>query len=268
MSEETTATQTAETLFDGVDTPETDVAPGQGDDEPNPQGNDPDTPVNTDPATRPEGLPEKFSSVEELARAYNEMGKKIRDKFNLPEGYDSPDQLLEEFTQLKEKNQPPESYELKLPEGVDELSEDDVRLFKEVGLNSEQAQKVVDYVVEAVAPAVREARAEVEKERLARAWNMDPEAPYFSERMSSIKQWAEQNLPKAVVQELSQSSNGVNAIYKMMQVGFEKNQVSGRTDEPQFNMTDIQSMVNDDRYWTDAAFRQEVMRKVQSLHKR
>jgi len=70
------------------------------------------------------------------------------------------------------------------------------------------------------------------------------------------------------VQELSKSSNGVNAIYKMMQAGFEKNQVSGQTSEPQVNMTDIQSMVNDERYWNDAAFRQEVERKIQGLHKR
>jgi hypothetical protein len=263
MSEE--AVETAQegngTLFDGVETPEAQV------NEPNPQGNDPNTLVKTDPATRPEGLPEKFSSVEELAQAYNEMGKKIRDKFNLPEGYDSPDQLLSEFTQLKEKNKPPESYELTLPEGVEELSEDDVQLFKEVSLNNEQAQKVVDYVIEAVVPAIQEAKVEVEKERLARTWNMDPKTPYFSERMSSIKQWADQNLPKAVVQELSQSSNGVNAIYKMMQAGFEKSQVSGQTSEPKLNMIDIQSMVNDDRYWTDAAFRQEVERKVQNLHR-
>jgi len=256
----------AETLFDGVETPEADVAVQSRD--PNPQGNDPDTPVKTDPATRPEGLPDKFSSVEELAQAYNEMGKKIRDKFNLPEGYESPDQVLEEFNQLKEKNQPPEAYELTLPEGMEELSEDDVNFFKETGLNTEQAQKVVDYVMEAVVPAVQEAKADAEKERLARNWNMDPESPYFSERMGSIKQWADQNLPKTAVQELSKSSNGVNAIYKMMQAGFEKNQVSGQTSEPQVNMTDIQSMVNDERYWNDAAFRQEVERKIQGLHKR
>lgn len=257
-----------EGILEGV-TPTEEPAGSAADPGPGPEGNDPNLQAQTDPATRPEGLPEKFQSVEELAQAYNEMGKKIRDKFNLPEGYESPDELLEEFNQLKQGTQLPDTYEVKLPEGSDGLSEDDVALFKELGLNNEQAQKAVDYIYEAVVPEIQEAKASLEKERLADTWNMDKDSPNFTDRLSSIKQWADQNLPANVTKELSSSANGVRAIFNLMQAGYERSAAPGQQSQaqPSFNMTDIQSRVNDERYWNDAAFRAETERMIQQLHK-
>lgn len=233
------------------------------------EGNDPSVRVEVDPASRPEGLPEKFQTMDEFVQAYNEMGKKIRDKFNLPEGYESPDQLLEEFNQLKESASPPEQYEIKLPEGPAELSEADVALFKELGLPNEKVQKLVDYVVKEVAPEVREARADAERDRLAATWNMSKEAPDFVDRLTAIKQWADQNLPETVVKELSTTASGVRALFNLMQAGYEKRATPGRQEQstPGFGLVDIQSRVNDDRYWNDAAFRVETERMMNQLHK-
>lgn len=233
----------------------------------NPERNNPEAPIAYAPGERPEGLPEKFTTMDEFVNAYNEMGKKIREKFNLPEGYESPEQLLEEFTQLKQKIQPPESYEIELPEGVRELSEDDVKFFKELGLNNEQAQKLINYVIETVSPILGETIINLEKERLGRTWSLDPESSFFSDRLLAIKDWADKNLSPSIVQDLSRSAYGINAMYKMMQAGYEKQQVTGQTAEATFSMKDIQELINDDRYWTNAAFRQEVERKIQQLYK-
>lgn len=228
-------------------------------------GNDPNVEPQVDPSTRPEGLPEKFNTVEELAQAYNEMGKKIREKFELPEGYESPSELIEEHQQLKEAVTPPEKYELNLPEGVEGLSEDDEAFFKELGLNNEKAQKVMDYFQEAVMPAVQQAQQEAEKERLGREWNMDPQSQHFTERLSTIRDWAQNNLPQSVVQELTRSANGVNAIYRMMNSQFNQSTAQTYTQQERVTPEQIESMVNDDRYWNDPAFRQEVERKIQNM---
>jgi len=263
--------QGEENLFgDTPDTNQQDQGVQPPDADHNVHGNDPNVQPQVDPSTRPEGLPEKFQTVEELAQAYNEMGTKIREKFDLPEGYESPSQVIEELQQLKESNTPPEKYEnLKLPEGVDELGESDTEFFKELGLSEEKAQKVMDYFTENVLPAMAEKTAEVEKERLGRQWGMDPQTPEFQDRMAALREWAYRNFPESAVQDMAKSASGVMGLYNMMKAGYDKQQTSmNQQSEPQVTPQQIQSMVNDDRYWNDAAFRAEVERKISQMHKR
>lgn len=184
--------------------------------------------VNTpeNPDARPDWLPEKFNSPEELVKSYNELGAKIR-----------------------EKNEPPETYELKLPEGVEGLSDDDVAAFKEVGLTNDQAQKLTEYLYEAVVPALSEAKVSLEKERLSMDWNMRPDSTEFAQQLASVKAWAQQNLPEAVVGELAKTANGVMTMSRLMKEGASQHRAVGTSHQNRPTQADLQAMMQDERYW-------------------
>jgi len=213
---------------------------------------------------RPEWLPEKFNSPEELVKAYNEMGNTIRGKFDLPEGFTSPEEVVEAYNNIKENGpEPPETYDLQAPEGLGDPTDADVEMFKEAGLTNQQAQKVMDQFAENVLPSVHEKQAEVENERLGRQWQMEPNTREFQDRMSQIKSWAEENMPAHAVNEMAKTSNGVNALYQMMQSGMESRMVSGSSaGTARLTQDELNSMVQDERYWTDPAYRQDVERKL------
>lgn len=208
-----------EGLFDGV---EAETPSAEADDVVN-TPEKPEEETDSD-AERPEWLPEKFKTPEDLVKAYNELGGKLR-----------------------EKNEPPEEYDVKFPNEEVELQEDDAEAFREMGLNNEQAQKLVDYFYENVVPELREARTEVEKQRLASNWGVDAESTEFQQRLVKLKSWASQNLPESAVKEMAKTHNGVNALYQMMQAKAEANLAQGgNTSRPA--KADLTKMMEDERY--------------------
>jgi len=211
---EVTDNQEPETIFDGVETPEPEAT----------QDDVVNTPENPD--ARPEWLPEKFKSPEELVKAYNEMGAKIR-----------------------EKSEPPESYELTDKDGnAVELLEADIQAYKDAGLTNEQAQKLIGYFYESIVPAITEARVSVEKDRLAMEWGVKSDSSEFSQQLASVKAWAQQNLPESVVNELSRSASGVVTLSKLMEQGAKAHMATSQP-ATRPNKGDLQNLMNDERYW-------------------
>ena len=194
---------------------------------------------------RPPWLPEKFKTPEDLVKAYNEMGKKIR-----------------------EKHGPPEQYEIELPEGVGELSEQDVEAFKNMGLTNDQAQNLVNHFYQEVVPAIQDARADAERARLASVWNMgSPDSHEFHQRLTEVKSWASRNLPEAVVNEMAKTHNGVNALYQMMQQGAERNQVKPASAQSRPSQKELMDLMNDERYLKrDPDFMEYVNRRFREAY--
>jgi hypothetical protein len=208
--------QEPETMFDGVEAAQPEAT--------NEQENVVDTPEN--PEARPDWLPEKFKTPEDLVKAYNEMGAKIR-----------------------EKVEPPEAYELTDLEGnALELTEQDIETYKKAGLTNDQAQELVKYFYEAVIPDVIEAKVAVEKDRLAMEWGVKSDSNEFTQQLASVKAWANQNLPESLVTELSRTASGVASIAKLMEQGAKVHmataQPNTRPDKAQ-----LQELMNDERYW-------------------
>jgi len=233
---ETTETQGGqETIFDGVE-----AAPAE---QPAQEQEYVDTPENPD--ARPEWLPEKFKTPEELVKAYNEMGSKIR-----------------------EKTEPPEQYEVKLEDGSDvELTESDVEVFKDVGLNNEQAAKLTNYFYESVVPNLMEAKADIEKQRLSLEWNMDANSNEFTQQLAQVKSWANQNLPESVVTELSRTANGVATMTQLMEQGAKSHRAVGESSQPRPDKTQLMEMMNDQRYWNgDEDYREYVRQQFERAY--
>lgn len=196
-----------------------------------------DTPENPD--ARPEWLPEKFKSPEDLVKAYNEMGRKIR-----------------------EKSEPPEQYELQMPEGLEgdvTMTDDDIAAFRDAGLTNDQAQKLVHYFSESVIPALVEERTSIERDRLANTWGVDASSQDFAQKMTNLKSWASRNLPEEVVQELGRSASGVQTIERMMAANAAGNQAPQQT-QVRKGKAELQALMDDPRY---AARDDDYMRYVQ-----
>ncbi len=220
--------QEPETIFDGVEPaveqPAEDLV---------------DTPENPD--ARPDWLPEKFKTPEDLVKAYNEMGAKIR-----------------------EKNEPPENYEVTLAGADDsreplELTENDVAAFKEAGLTNEQAQKITDYFAESVMPDLIQAKADIEKQRLAQEWNMGADSNEFTQQLAKVKAWAQQNMPEAAVTELSRTANGVATLSKLMEQGAASHRAVGDSTSSRMSKQELTDLMNDERYWNgDESYRDYV----------
>lgn len=211
------------------------------------------------PGERPDYVPEKFwndngLALDKFAKSYTELEKKLGGK--------APD-----------KPEPPETYEVKPPEGVDLgedgefLSEEDVALFKELGLDNDGAQKVADHYWSQVLPVLAEKQTELETQKLSADWKVKPDSDEFKQRLGQVRQWAESNLPEDVVGHLRKSASGVQALWSMMQnkvapASTDGGQLSGKTDE------ELQAMVNDDRYHdpSNEAYRAQVQQEFQKRY--
>lgn len=211
------------------------------------------------PTERPEFVPEKFwkdgegLQLETAFKAYSDLENTLNDRGKLP----------------------PENYEIEAPEGVkleegeSFLSDEDVELFKDLGLTNEQAQKVTNYYWENALPALMEERGRAQLNSLAAQWNMKPgendEMPAeFKQRLGSIKQWAEKNLPEESVKHLRSSASGVQAMWAMMQnkaalpTGDGKG-TQGMSDE------ELRAAINSDEYWsgTNPEFNEKITEEYQ-----
>ena len=175
-------------------------------------------------------LPEKFKTVSDLAKSYQELERKL--------------------TETTAAQKPPETYQLELPDGQ-ELTEEDQQTLKEMGLTNDQAQKMVDFLQESIVPQVQQAQAKYQMAQLASDWGMHPESQTFNERMMKVKQWAQKNLPGAAVQEMAKSAHGVNAIYQMMQANFAANSTQGNQAQQRPNRAQLEKLMDDPRYRVD-----------------
>jgi len=165
-------------------------------DPPPPEGQEStgDPPVAED---RPDWLPEKFSSPQELVEAYNSLGTKIREV---------------------QQSHAPENYELNLPEELKdvEVKAEDTEIFRSLGLTNDQAQGVMDYLVANIVPEIQNARMDVEFERLAEGWNTTKESKVFIDKIQKIHDWGKKNLPAELVKELGKTASGVATVERMM----------------------------------------------------
>lgn len=224
------------------DAPAATVAPGM-----NPDGSPPIVPP--DPNDRPDWVPEKFwdpekksPRVEQLAKSYAELEKKLSQRAPAPSEVKLPD-----------------AYEVKLPEGFEgELADEDVKFFKDMGFDNDKAQKAVDYLYTSVVPALQQAKAETEATELAAEWGMKRGDETFNARLSTLRDWAYQQFPEAVVKHMSRTASGVNQLWSLMQKG-DAGTARSPVAQSAVSSDQLQSMMSDPRYWNgDAAYIAEV----------
>lgn len=214
-------------------------------------------PTETMVAERPADIPEKFWDAdagalrtEMLLKSYVELERKLGTMVPMPNS-DDPNSR-HKLQRALGKPETADGYEISSPHEM--ITPDPIVNAKlhEAGLSSEQAQLVYDLAAEHLVPLVeetnREASREHERSQLALHFGG---AEKWQAISPQIKTWAQANLTEEVYESLGTSSDGVIAIYHMMQAR-EPNVISeaaipaDKTDERQ-----LSTMMRDPRYWRD-----------------
>ncbi len=216
-----------------------------------------DAPAENPIVKRPADIPEKFWDAdagslrtETLLKSYIELERKLGTMVPIPNG-DDPNGR-HKLQRALGKPETADDYKIDAPHDL--ITSDPAINAKlhEAGLSSEQAQLVYDLAAEHLVPLVEEANQEAgrEHERSQLSAHFGGEQKWQA-IAPQIKTWAQANLTDEVYESLGSSSEGVIAIYHMMQAR-EPNVISEaaipatKTDERQ-----LSTMMRDPRYWRD-----------------
>ncbi len=214
-------------------------------------------PIENAVAERPADIPEKFWDADVgalrtdmLLKSYVELERKLGTMVPMPNS-DDPNSR-HKLQRALGKPESADDYEISSPHEM--ITPDPAVNAKlhEAGLSSEQAQLVYDLAAQHLVPLVEEANRESSQERECSQLAMHfGGAQKWQAIAPQIKTWAQANLTDEVYESLGSSSDGVIAIYHMMQAR-EPNVISeaaipaSETDERQ-----LSAMMRDPRYWRD-----------------
>ena len=222
-------------------------------------------PVEETPADRPEGLPEKFNSVEDLAKSYAELESKLGAK--APEPQESTETPNENSNQLEIAEQATEAAGLDLQKLSDEyaangtLKDSDYEALEKAGI----ARNYVDSFIAGQQALVTQQRAAV--------FNLVGGEEVYT----SMTNWAASNLDAAQKDAYNNAMNsgnnetinlavmGLKAQYENA-VGTSPNLVQGKAastaEQGYESWAQVTEAMKDSRYQTDDAYRQSVQRKI------
>lgn len=225
------------------------------------EGNAGDLP-NDDPpfdetAARPADVPEKFWDsdagilrTETLLKSYLELERKLGGMVPMPN--DDDPNSRHKLQRALGKPASADDYKIEAPHELITADPAINAKLHDAGLSSEQAQLVYDLAAEHLLPMIdkvnSDASQEIERSQLAAHFGGEQKWQAIAPQ---IKTWAEANLNADVYESLGSSSEGVVAIYHMMQAR-EPNVISeaavpaSSADERQ-----LSQMMRDPRYWRD-----------------
>ena len=186
---------------------------------------------------RPEWLPEKFKAVEDVAKSFRELEKRLGsapDKYDWSKGESWIDPEYEPFQQMAE-----------------------------FAKSKHVPQEVMDNMLETVGTYFNEFNTDYEAERQALGENAD-------ERLNTVDNWAKSNFSEETYEALvanMRTAKDVQAIEEIRKKMVSETTAipSGKeTAEPKLTVKDIQAEMvqNYDRYKTDARYREEIKTKI------
>lgn len=209
---------------------------------------------------RPEWLPEKYSSGEDLAKAYKELESKLGTKEE-----DIRSKLLEEIQTEAFSDRPESAGDYQLPDIVDDDLAVDNELLQwwsehsfENGYGQEEFQKGI----EMYAQAVNGSQPDLESEAKKLGDNANDRIQAAS--MFANKFFPEKALP--AIERMCESHEGILALEAIMEATKDGSFSGGSQPTGQITQTELDEMMNDPRYWdkNDAAY----VRQVEEGYKR
>ena len=212
-------------------------------------------------------IPEKFLNqdgtlnTDALMKSYSELEKKIGGMITVPTAE------CDESVRLRFNRA------IGVPESADEYPTnelfDDENLknkFHEIGLTSNQVEKIYSIANEMLAPVISELYdVQNEKSAFAELKNFFGSTEKMNEALRAIDAFGKQFLPADAFDELCSTPQGIQGVYRMMQsmepnVETEKNEIKNLTD------SDLRRMMRDPKYWRDGDA--EYIRKIENGFKK
>jgi len=211
---------------------------------------------------RPEWLPEKYSSGEDLAKAYKELESKLGTKEE-----DIRSKLLEEIQTEAFSDRPESAGDYQLPDIVDDDLAVDNELLQwwsehsfENGYGQEEFQKGI----EMYAQAVNGSQPDLEAEAAKLGDNANDRIQAAS--MFANKFFPEKSLP--AIERMCESHEGILAIEAIMEATKDGSFSGGSQSTGQITKAELDEMMNDPRYWdkNDAAYVKQVEEGYKRLY--
>lgn len=208
-------------------------------------------------AARPTDVPEKFWDAdagilrtETLLKSYLELERKLGSMVPMPN--DDDPKSRHKLQRALGKPESADDYEIEAPH---ELITPDPAInakLHDAGLSSEQAQLVYNLAAEHLLPMIEkvnsDASQEIERSQLAAHFGGEQKWQAIAPQ---IKTWAEANLSTEVYESLGSSSDGVVAIYHMMQAREPSVISEAAVPASSANERQLSQMMRDPRYWRD-----------------
>ncbi len=214
---------------------------------------------------RPEWLPEKYNSPEDLAKAYKELESKIGAKEE-----DLRTQIMEELQKEAYSDRPESPGHYQLPEGIDIEEAANSDLLKwwsdhayENGYGQEEFQKGIEMYTQSIGASQPDLEAEEAK--------LGDNA---SSRIEAASLFANKFFPQdaiPAVERMCESADGIIALEAIMEA-MKDGSYSGDTNPTSgVSEADLRQMMNDPRYWSqkdrDPAFVKQVEEGFRAVYK-
>ncbi|MGI9129521.1 MAG: capsid assembly protein [Roseomonas sp.] len=207
------------------------------------------------PATRPQDVPEKFWDqetgmlrVDALLKSYRELERRLSQRI-APPNTDASEEEVQRFRRSLGVPDSPDEYQITPKHDLCCADADVNKRLHEAGFTPTQAQLVYDLAAERLLPMIAEAAAQFEADRqVEKLRDHFGGAERFRRIAQQLSAWGRANLPDAVFEALSTTSEGVMALYRMMEKGepaiTRKAHAATQTDE-----VALREMMRDPRYW-------------------
>ncbi len=218
-----------------------------------------------------QNIPQKFLNPEtgelntqSLLNSYLELEKKLSTMIPKPEDEEGKLNLLKNLG-LPET---PEEYEVDTSHGLFDVDPELNSTLHAKGFTADQVQTVYDLAAEKLVPLIMEMSAEFNAEReVEKLVNHFGGEEKWQEVSRQILNFVQQNLPEEILSNLSNSYDGVIALYKMMKSEqpeiSPENAAISELDEKQ-----VRSMMRDPRYWKkkDPSYIEKVSNAFEKLY--
>ena len=199
--------------------------------------------LQTEEQSRPEWLPEKFKSAEDLAAAYSSLEGKLGQKEQ-----ELKDAFLKEIEEQAFQNRPADKGDYQLPEGIDETLAADNELLGwwaehafENGFSQEEFSEGISMYVNAINANVPDYDAELQK--------LGDNAPA---RTEAVSLFANRFFPESVmpaIERMCETADGVMALEHIMESMKDSSFSESTNSASAINEDSLKEMMRDERYW-------------------
>lgn len=211
----------------------------------------------TEAPARPEWLPEKFNTPEDLASSYSQLESKLGTSQD-----EMRQALVAEFEAEALANRPATAGDYLVPETLDDELVNDNELFQwwaNHSFENAYSQEEFEQGINMYAQALNAGQPDLDTEKAALGENADA-------RIEAVDLWSQKFFPEEyqdAILGLGATAQGIEALeFLMNQMG--NSSLAGNTGGiAPLNEGELQSMMRDERYWNPAKRDNAYVQKVQ-----
>lgn len=206
---------------------------------------------------RPEWLPEKFNTPEDLASSYSQLESKLGTSQD-----EMREALVAEFEQEALANRPATVGDYVVPEELSENDVNDNELFQwwaNHAFENAYSQQEFEDGIKMYAKALEGTQPNLEAEKAALGENADA-------RIEAVDLWSQKFFPEEhadAILSLGSTAGGIEALEYLMNQMSSSSMANNTGGISALNANELQSMMKDERYWNPAKRDNAYVQKVQ-----